>query len=467
VSPNQGRRRTSGKGGRGNPSGFPSDPVAVRRLGLLVFGVVFVALFVIVAIAEGIGHPSVPSGDVAYVEEAPEGSGDITKADFRHGLAQVAAQSGQKKLPKPGSKQYAELKETTLNNLLEPIWLAGLGEELGITVSDKEVAAEFKKLKKENFKTEAEYKKVLKQANFTQADVDERVKLQILSTQVQEQLKENVPKPSKGEVEDYYEAAKATQFTQKESRDIRIVVNKNRKQAKEAREALSKDDSAKNWSKVAKKYSEEPTTSQSGGLRKGATEESLEEPLAAAVFNTPEGQVEGPIKTGQGYTVFEVENSTPESVQELKTVESQIESTLAQRAEQEYFSSYVAGFNAKWTGRTVCASGYVTERCGNFEGSGHPSTAPAGCYEANPKGGRPEACPAPVFQLVPALPGTVTPLEPRGEALPQRPRPAGLKEEGEGEEGTAGLPEGLTPEGAAPEEAPPAEEPPAEEESSE
>ena len=443
------------------------DPAA-RRLGLLVFGVAFVALFVIVAIAEGVGHAGVPSGDVAYVEDAPEGRGDITMADFRHGLVQVAAQSGQKKPPKPGSKQYAELKETTLNTLLEPIWLEGLAEELGITVTDKEVAAEFKKLKKENFKTEAEYKKFLKQANFTQADVDQRVKLQILSTKVQEQLKEDVSTPSKSEVEDYYEAAKATQFTQKESRDIRVVVNKSRKKAKEAREALSKDDTAKNWMKVAKKYSEEPTTSQSGGLRKGVTEETLEEPLAAAVFSTPEGRVEGPIKTEQGYTVFEVENSTPESVQELKAVEAQIQSTLAQRAEQEYFSSYVAGFNAKWTARTFCASGYVTERCANFEGTGHPSTAPEACYEANPKGGRPEACPAPVFQLIPALPGTVTPLEPSGKPLPQRPRPAGLKEE-EGEGAGGALPEGLVPEGAAPpeegapEEAPPAEEPPAEE----
>ena len=462
MSSDQGRRRTSGKGGGGAPG-----VVAARRLGLIAFGAAFVALFVIVAIAEGIGHPGVPSGAVAYVEDAPAGRGEVTKADFRRGLAQVAAQSGQKQAPKPGSKQYAELKESTLNTLLEPIWLEGLGEELGITASDKEVAKEFKKLKSENFKTQAEYKKFLKQSNFTQADVDERVKLQIVSTKVQEQLKEEVPAPSKSEVEDYYEAAKPTQFTQKETRDVRVIVNKNRKKAKAAREALSKDDTAKNWSKVAKKYSEEPTTSQSGGLRKGATEESLEEPLGAAVFGTPEGQVEGPLKTGQGYTVFEVENSTPGSVQELKTVEAQIESTLAQRAEQEYFSSYVAGFNAKWTARTFCASGYVTERCANFEASGHPSTAPEACYEANPKGGLPEACPAPVFQLVPALPGTVTPLEPRGEPLAQRPRPAGGEEEGEGAAGA--LPEGLVPEGAAPpeegapEEAPPAEEPPAEE----
>jgi hypothetical protein len=100
--------------------------------------------------------------------------------------------------------------------------------------------------------------------------------------------------------------------------------------------------------------------------------------------------------------------------------------------------------------RTFCASDYVVERCANFERSPHPSAAPAGCYEANPKGGLPEACPAPVFQAIPALPGTVTPLEPQGKALPQRPLPK--EEAGAGAAGATGLPEGAVPPAEAPSE---------------
>jgi parvulin-like peptidyl-prolyl isomerase len=441
VSPSQGK----GKGGRGGGPKAPPKPVAIRRLGLLIFGAAFVALFVIVAIAEGIGHPSVPAGDVAYIESAPPGKSNLTAAEFKRGLVQAASQSGQKKLPKPGEKRYEELKETALNALLEPIWLQGLAEEEGITVTNKEVLAEFKKLKKENFKTEAEYKKFLKEAHYTQKDVLERVKLQKLSTELQEQLKENVAKPTKREVEDYYEAAKATQFTTKPSRDVRVVVNKKKQKAEAALAALKKNSTAKTWTKVANKYSEDSTTSANGGLRKGVTEGSNEEPLDAAIFGAPEGKVEGPVKTKQGYTVFEVESTTPEKVQELKTVESQIESTLAQRAQQDYFSAYVADFNSKWQARTFCASGYQTSRCAGFKGTGHPATAPEACYEAHPKTPA-EACPAPVFQLVPALPGTVTPAEPTGKPLPQRPHPAGeLKEEGPGS--TTGLPPGIVPEG--------------------
>lgn len=443
----------TGKGAGGKASG----PAAVRRLGLLIFGVAFVALFVIVAIAEGVGSPSVPSGAVALVETVPSEIGEVTEKRFEHALELAAKQAGEKQVPKPGDAKYDELKETALNSVFETIWLQGQAEEWGIEVSEQEVAKKLKEVKKESFKTEKEFQKFLNESGFTSEDVNERVKLQILSEELQEQLKEQAPEPTQTQVEDYYEAAKSTQFTQKPTRTVRVVVNKSQKKADEAKEALGKDDSAKSWKAVAKKLSEDPASKESGGLKEGVQEGVEEEPLNAAIFSTPEGQVEGPIKTNSGYTVFEVENSTPESVQELKTVESQIKATLAQREEQEYFANFVEAFSIKWMQRTHCADGYVTERCANFQGSGHAKTAPEACYEANPKGGLPEACPAPVGQLVPATPGTVTPLEPKGKPLAQRPHPAGEEKE-EAAAGLEGLPEGAVP----PTEAPPAEAPPPE-----
>ncbi len=455
MSPDRGRKGTPGKGGGGKASG----PLAARRRGLLVFGVAFVALFVIVAVSVGVGDPSVPSGDAAVVQDTPGDIGKVPVSKVEHAIELAAAQAGEKTTPKPGDPKYDEVKETAVNSVLEGIWIQGLAAQWGIEASEKEVAAEVKKVKKESFKSEAEFQKFLKESHYTPADVNERVLIQMLSKELQEQLKEKAPTPSQNEVEAYYEAAKATQFTTKPSRDVRTVLTKDQKKAEEAAAALGKDNSAKNWEKVAKKYSEDPTTKESGGLQKAVQEGTLEEPLNGEVFGTPEGELKGPTKGKGGYVVYEVVNSTPESVQELKTVESQIQSTLAQRDEQEYFANFVAGFQTEWSQRSFCASDFTTERCANFKGTGHAKTAPAGCYEANPKGGLPEACPAPVSQLVPALPGTVTPLEPKGKPLAQRPRPAGEEKE-EGAAGLEGLPEGAVP----PTEAPPAEEapPPAE-----
>lgn len=438
MSPDQGRRAPSGKGGVESGRG----PAAARRLGLMVFGITFVVLFAIVAIAEGIGDPSIPSGKVILVEDTPGDIGEVSAADIEHALEITSAQGGEKP-PKPGDPKYEEAKEAAVKYMLEGIWIQGVANDWGIEVTEAEVDKELKKVKSESFKSEAEFQEFLKKSRYTPADVRERVKIQKLGTLLQEELKEKAPTPSKDQIEDYYEAAKNTQFTQKPSRDLRIVVNKDRKKAEEAVDALSGDNSEANWKKVAKEFSEDPTTKDSGGEQKGIQEATLEEPLNAAVFRASEGVIEGPIKGQRGYIVFEVTSSTPESVQELKAVEAQIQSTLAQQMEQEYFTNFLAAYNTEWTSRTFCASGYVVDRCANYEDDGRSATAPAGCYEADPKGGRPEACPAPVSQLIPALPGTITPLAPRGNPLAQRPRP--LEGASAGAEEATGLPEGAVP----------------------
>jgi parvulin-like peptidyl-prolyl isomerase len=437
--------------GAGNAPRRPSGPAAARRLGLLAFGAAFLILFVVVAIAEGLGDPSIPSGDVILIEDAPGDSGEISKADFDHALVLAASAAGQKKVPKPGDAKYKELKETAQTSLLESAWLEGQGEEMGITVSDEELANELKKIKKESFQSEAEFKEFVKQNKYTPEDIDDRVKLQVLSTRIQAQLKEDAPTPSQSEVESYYEAAKPTQFTKAASRSVRQIRNKEKEQAEKALAELEKGNTAKDWNRVAKTYSEDPATKGKGGLQNGVAEGTLEEPLNAAVFDAVEGQLEGPLKVQSSYYVFEVQNSNPETVQSLESVEGQIKSQLAQQLEQEAFNAFVSDFNARWLSRTFCAADYLTERCANFEADGHPASAPPACYEADPDGGRPEACPAPVFQLIPAVPGSVTPLAPQGNPLAQRPRPAG-EEKPAGEEGAAGLPGAVPPPAEAPSE---------------
>jgi parvulin-like peptidyl-prolyl isomerase len=412
--------------------------VAVRRLGLLAFGGAFAALFLVIAIVGGLGNPSVPSGDVAVIKSAPEGTSPISEGEFQHSLVLASAGAGLEKPPKPGDKQYEEVKQSALNSLFDSVWIQGLAEEKGITVTEQEVAAELKKLKKQNFKTPAEYQEFLKKSHYTPADVNSRVKLQVLSTKLQNQIKEEAPKPSSGEVKAYYEEAKPVQFTQKASREVRLVLNKDKKKAEAAKALLEKDDSPKNWKEVAKKYSEDPTTKSNGGLQTSITEEGIEAPVGQAIFEAPEHQVAGLVKGTRGYYVFEVEGSKPETTQALKDVETQIKAQLEQQAQQEAFTSLLATYTSTWRSRTFCAPGYTVERCANFKGSGHPATAPPACFEASPKGGRPEACPAAVFQLIPAMPGTVSLLEPRGKPLPQGPHPAG--------EGAAEAPEfGGTP----------------------
>lgn len=412
----------------------------LQRLALLGSVALLALLFLIVAISEGLGDPSVPSGDVAVIEDAPEGLGTITEEDIEHAIAQAAASAQIKPVPKPGDDQYEELRDAALGERLDAIWIQGQAEEMGFTATPKEVEAELEKLKKQNFKTDKQYNEFLKEAQYTPADVNERVKIQILSTKIQEQISAGESVPSSEEIETYYEAAKSSQFTTPESRDVRTIGNKDKGKIEEAKAALLEDDSPQSWEKVAKKYSTEATKGN-GGLQSGLTEGRLPEPLNKAVFAAGQGEVKGPIKGASNYTVFEVEKVTPEKVQSLDEAKAQISTQLGEQASQQRFAAFIRNYSSTWKARTFCAEDFLIERCANFEGSGHPAEANPACYEADPKS-PPEACPAVVGQVKPAQPGTITPLAAEGQKLAQRPHPAG-------DESTTGG------ESAAPLEAPP------------
>jgi parvulin-like peptidyl-prolyl isomerase len=426
----------------GAKKGQPNKSAGRQRLALAVFAVVLVGLLAGFAVAQGIGGPSVPSGDVAMVENVPDDIGTISEADFKRALVQQAAQGGLKKTPQPGDKKYEELKDAALSELLDTIWIQGEAEELGLVVTPKQIDTELEQIKEQSFKTDAEYAKFLKTSRFTKEDVLDRVKLQLLSTQIQETVTKGAPKATSAEVEDFYEAQLETQFTTPESRDVRVVVNADEAKAEEAKAQLEKDSSPASWKKVAAKYSEDPNTKSKGGLQTGLNEQLLQSQpeLSGAVFDNPAGVVIGPTPVAGKFFVTEVTKLNPSKVQSLKEVSGQIKSQLDQQISQEFFSEFVAGYQSKWEARTFCAEDYLIERCSNYVGSGHPSSAPEACYEADPKGGRPADCPAPVQQLAPQLPGSATSVKPQGERLPQRPRPEGLKEASE--EASLGLPGG-------------------------
>lgn len=416
----------------------------MKRLALLGFAALLILLFAAIAIADGIGDPTIPSDAVAVVEEVPDDIGTITDREFRRAVVQAAAAAQISPVPKEGDEQYDGLKETALGELLDSIWIQGEAEEMGFEVTRQEVAAELKKIKEQSFKTEKQFQEFLEESHFNAEDVNRRVTLQILSGKIQSKIQEDAPVPSSSEIEDYYEAAKATQYTTPESRDIRIVVNKDKSKVEEAQEQLEKDDSVESWEDVAKKYSSDPATKNKGGLQSGLSEGGVAEPLNAAVFAAEPGELAAePLKETRGFVIFEVAKITKEKVQSLEEAKPQISSQLSEQAAQQDFNRFLRNFNSKWSSRTFCTAEVVMARCANYTSDGRPAEANPACYEADPAEPA-EACPALIAQVKPAQPGSVSLLTPEGQQLAQRPRPSKL--ETAAPEGTE-LPPGVVPEG--------------------
>jgi parvulin-like peptidyl-prolyl isomerase len=388
----------------------------------------------------------VPSGDAAHISNVPDEFANISEDKLKRATIRQATSGEEKakKPPKPGSDKYEELQEKALTELIEGVWIRGEGEELGVEVTEKQVEDELATIKKQNFPAPGAYKKFLKESQFSQEEVNELVELQIVTKEIQQQISNSAPKPSSDQVEAYYEAEKEAQFTTKESRDVRLILNEDKGEVEAAKKALEKDSSPAAWKEAAKKYSSDPTSSAKGGLQEGITEEFLQGPLKAAIFDSPTGELVGPTKFEKNWVLSEVVKLTPEKVQTLAEAKPQIESTLGQQNQQEYLSEFVADFESKWRQRTVCADAFTIEKCGNFKGDGHPKNASPACYEADPKVPAKE-CPSPVTPISPALPGTVSVTKPKGEQFQQRPRPEATPETG------TEVPAGAVPPTAAPE----------------
>jgi parvulin-like peptidyl-prolyl isomerase len=459
VSPSKGKRPTTGSGAKAGKGGGRRGRgrQEAQRLAALVFGAVFVLLFVIVAIAEGIGAPNIPSGAIAVIEGVPADAaapldkpaedcngkkvtqdlGVVTEDEFNCAFKQLAAGSGLKTPPKPGDEQYDALREGTISSLIENIWLQGLGAEEGVEVTVKDIEEEEQKLIKKSFEgSQKKFEEFLKTSGYTPQDVNERLKVQVISQKLAKPLEEEAEDatPSSSEISDAYEAEKATRFTKPETRDIRILVTKDTKKLAAAKAALEADDSAANWKKVVKKYAENPTTAASGGLQPGVTEEQYAGPAGEAMFSAPKGKVEGPVAYTLGSIVFEVEKVTEEEVRPLEEAEAEIKSELEQKAKEAVFTGYIEDFRSKWRARTYCASGFTIEKtCSNFKGTPKAEGVNPSCYGEASKEEEPEptpeteGCPAPVLQAKPALPGTVTIVAPMGLQLAQRPIPPGLE----------------------------------------
>jgi foldase protein PrsA len=395
-------------------------PKLVRHLILVC------ALFVVVAAVAGCGS-SVSSDSVAKVGDQP-----IKTGDFNHRLLVTylgsAAQSNpaagtptaasvpkppdykgciaaaKKAAPKPAKGQpvvtnatykkqcattYTQLHDSVLQTLVQADWIAGEAKEQGISVTDKAVDKQFNMLKKQQFPKEADFTKFIKQSGLTLADLKGNVRLQLLTNKLRTKVVSGKVKVTPAQLQTYYNKNKAT-FGQPEHRSLRIVLNKNKKKAEQALTALKHGAS---WDSVAKKYSTDPTSKNTGGVLASVTKGQEDPGLDKAVFAAKKGQLLGPIKTNFGYYVFTVSAITKAVQQTLAQATPSIKQILQSQGQQTALNKFVTGFQKKWTKKTTCRKGYVISICKNYK-KPKTTTPTAGATSATPEPAAPSTVPS-------------------------------------------------------------------------
>jgi parvulin-like peptidyl-prolyl isomerase len=269
-------------------------------------------------------------------------------------------------------QQYKALQQTTLGFLISADWVIGQAEEQGVKLSDKEVLAQFNKLKKQQFPAEAKFQAFLASTGQTVSDLLLRVKLSMLTTKIQEKVTKEAKKAvSVAAVAKYYNEHK-TLYGEPERRDLRLVLTKTEAAAAQAKKEV---ESGKSFASVAKSKSIDPTTKSNGGETPGVVKGEEQKALSEAVFAAKQGVLSGPVKTPFGYYIFEVKAVHAPTQQALAQVKESVKQQLTSTQQQTALQKFVKEFENRWKARTECRAGYVMQRCKQYKA---PKTTASG-----------------------------------------------------------------------------------------
>ena len=255
-------------------------------------------------------------------------------------------------------------------------WIEGEAALRGLTVTDAELTRDFDKQKRQSFPDEAAFQKFLKTSGQTLADIHARVRLDLLSNKIRDQVVAGHGQITDQAIEQYYRQHRSS-FVEPERRSLRIVLTKRKADAERARAELERGTS---WKSVARRYSIDEETKRTGGKLPPLAEGTLENSFEKAVFRARKGRLVGPIRTGSGYYVLTVTKIERERQQPLTEVKKTIRQMLESEAQQAALDVFVQDFTARWRAKTECAEGYRTSDCRNGP---PPTPTPTPVWDGN------------------------------------------------------------------------------------
>ncbi len=191
-------------------------------------------------------------------------------------------------------------------------------------------------------------------------DLRFQTRLQQLQEKLVDKISKDVKDPTAKQISDYYEKNKA-QFGSQETRDLRIVLAKDKATADKAKKAIEGGES---WSSVAKQYSTDEGSKSQGGkltVTKGNQEPAFDD----AVFAGDKGDLLGPLKTQFGYYDVRIDKVTKGDQQSLQQATPTIKQVLKQEAQQKAIADFSEEYREQWTEVTECRKGFAIQGCKN------------------------------------------------------------------------------------------------------
>jgi foldase protein PrsA len=285
---------------------------------------------------------------------------------FSRCVAQVRRQipslskTSTKQLQADCKQLFTSLSSQVMDFLIKGYWYQAEAARTHVRVTNAQVQQAFTAAKNQQFSTSAQFQNFLTQTGQTLSDILFRFRINTIFRKL---IAKHTTAVTPATIQSYY-TKHLTQFGTPETRDIRIVLAKTAAQAKAAKKALQ---SGKSWNAVAKQYSIDPTSKNSGGLLAGVTKGQQDAALDSAAFAAPLNKLLGPVRGQFGYYVFEVTKVTRATQQSLAQATPLIRQTLVgqQQTAAQAAVDKVAGKH--WRSQTSCRPAYAMADCSGYK----------------------------------------------------------------------------------------------------
>jgi foldase protein PrsA len=288
-------------------------------------------------------------------------------AQVRHDLPSLAS-TPTKQIRADCKQLFGTYAAQVMQFLIEGYWYQLEANRDHIKVTDAQVQKAFQTAKTAQFPSKAQFDTFLSQTGQTLADILFRFRInQIAGKLITKETKKVTPSA----IQQYYNTHRS-QFGTPERRDMRIVLTKTLAQANTAKRAVV---SGQSWNKVARRYSIDPTSKNTGGLLVGQTKGQTDPALDRAAFAAPINHLVGPVRGQFGYYIFEVTKITVPTQQTLAQATPLIRQTLTGQQNTTAQTALVKLLRSHWLGQTSCRAGYnATVFCRGYKAPKTPTT---------------------------------------------------------------------------------------------
>jgi foldase protein PrsA len=334
-------------------SGVPGNSVAVVA-GNPITTQAFNHWMFVAAKSQAASNPGSP---VIVPTDPPQFNGCV--AQVRHQIPSLAKTSA-KQLRADCKQLFTSLSSTVMDFLIKGYWYQAEAARDHIKVTNAQVEKAFDTAKNQQFPTASQYQNFLSETGQTQADILFRFRI---NTIFQKLIAKHQTTVTPAAIQSYYNKHQS-QFGTPETRDIRIVLAKTAAQANAAKKALQ---SGQSWNKVAKQYSIDPTSKNSGGLLVGVTKGQQDAALDNAAFSAPLNKLLGPVKGQFGYYVFDVTKITPAKHQSLAQATALIRQTLVGQGQTNAQNAINKTASSHWRSQTSCRAAYAMADCSGYK----------------------------------------------------------------------------------------------------